>query len=199
MRMQICLASLMAAAISGQAIAFETQSSSLPLFAQNSFSTLDEAALKGKFYSGIEPFSMPMFGGAFGSNSTVAYSGYYKAFKNKAFTDIRVRSGFSPSFSGGSLFGGHDFASVSFKTGYNFGRFRPYVSAGFGALTARKFPATAFSSSDNSHQYLFGPSQGTRSFTRVGAGVDFSVTNNVTLGVSVSAGTVSGTNPGLRP
>ena len=206
MKTRILLAGVSLALFAAPALAFDTRSSTLPAFAQQPFAVQGEEALKGKFYSGIEPFRLSMHGDfvrAFGQGignapGAVSYAGYYRAFKNKSFADIRVRSGFAPSVSLGNSAGGYDFTSVNLKAGYNLGRFQPFVMARFGAANSNGFRGAGFIPNDNAARYFFSGPQTSASFVQVGAGFNYAVTNNITLGVAVSAGAVS-SSTALRP
>ncbi len=179
----------------GCASAFESRTVNLPVFAQHPFSIHEDEALKGKFYSGVEPFGLSMHGGfgrAFGAPPRqTAYSGYYRAFRNKSFTDIRVRSGYAPALLSGGTARGYDFTTVDLKAGYNLGRFQPFLIARVGAANSRAFRGVGFAPGDNGYQALFGGPRASASFVQVGAGFNFAVSPNVSLGFSVSAGAVN--------
>jgi opacity protein-like surface antigen len=75
------------------------------------------------------------------------------------------------------------------KLGYDFGRVTPYLYAGGGLAHATAFNSALPDASTTINGLFYGPG-GVRTVTALGAGVDYHVTNNVTIGVS--AGVVKG-------
>jgi opacity protein-like surface antigen len=120
-------------------------------------------------------------------------AGYDKRFDNNLVLGVKFDTGFAPFLTNAGRFQGFDYAMGSVKLGYDFGRVTPYVYAGGGLARA-----TAFSSelpdagATMNGVFGRGPGFGVSTF---GAGVDYHVTNNVTIGVS--AGMVKGPDAGF--
>jgi outer membrane immunogenic protein len=123
--------------------------------------------------------------GGFGGD---VYAGYDHEFANNFVLGVKVDTGYAPFAFASPRFRGVDFAMGSVKLGYDLGRITPFVYAGGGIARATAF-ATGFPDAGASLNGAFGqgPGFGVATF---GAGVDYHVTNNVT--VSVSAGMVKG-------
>lgn len=105
---------------------------------------------------------------------------------------IDVGTGHTPFVWPRGLSQGADFAFARVKVGYEMGKLTPYLSAG-GALAKldNGFAAQAGADSFNA---LFANGGGLKSYGMVGAGVDYQVTNNLSLsvGVSVQQGGLAG-------
>ena len=120
--------------------------------------------------------------GQFGGD---VFAGYDKKFANNFVIGMRFDTGYSPFLAPSSRLRGFDFAMGEVKVGYDFGRVSPYVFAGGGIARA-----TAFSSplpdaaSTMNGAFGAGPGFGVVEF---GAGVDYHVTNNITVGVQARA------------
>jgi len=121
--------------------------------------------------------------GAFGGD---VFAGYDKRFDNNLVLGVKFDTGFAPYAFG--RYRGFDYAMASVKVGYDFGRVTPYVYAGGGLARATAFSSELPDASATLNG-LFGqgPARGVTAF---GAGVDYHVTNNVTIGVA--AGVVRG-------
>ncbi len=128
--------------------------------------------------------------GAFGGD---VFAGYDKTFDNNLVLGVKLDTGFAPFLTGGGRFRGFDFALGAVKLGYDFGRVTPYVYAGGGLARATAFPSE-LPDAGATVNGLFGQGPGF-GVTTFGAGVDYHVTNNVTVGVS--AGVVRGPGAGF--
>ncbi|MDI4641621.1 hypothetical protein K9U39_11840 [Rhodoblastus acidophilus] len=120
--------------------------------------------------------------GGFGGD---AYLGYYKEFDNRIVIGAQGTAGYAPGlYDYGPR--GYDFGLAQVKVGYDMGRLMPYVT--FGAGLAR--PTSALNGAPLGFAALDDMaigSQPTSSITMVGAGVNYAVTNNLTVGVEVDA------------
>lgn len=182
------------AATMATAQAFETRT--LPLLAQDrpAFAG-SEPSLTGDFwkgrYFGHTDFSLAPSGiGSIVTNRS--FSSFGKTFDDKSFVAMRSSSGFLPTLAGPGLARGYQFSSTQLKAGYNLGRFRPYVTANFSSLRADRIGGGAVSLPGT----FYNPANtgvNTQSFATIGAGVDFAITNNLSVGVGVSVGATSGT------
>ncbi len=123
--------------------------------------------------------------GAFGGDVTV---GYDHEFQNNLVLGLKFDTGFAPFATTIPRFTGFDYAMGSVKVGYDLGRITPFVYAGGGIARATAF-SSEFPDAGATMNGAFGQGPGF-GVTTFGAGVDYHVTNNVT--VSVSAGMVNG-------
>ncbi len=128
--------------------------------------------------------------GQFGGD---VFAGYDKRFDNNLVLGVKFDTGYAPFLTSHGRFQGFDFAMSEVKLGYDFGRVTPYIYAGGGLARATSF-ASGFPDAATTMNGVFGtgPGFGVATF---GAGVDYHVTNNVTIGVS--AGMVKGPGAGF--
>jgi outer membrane immunogenic protein len=122
------------------------------------------------------------------------FAGYDKTFDNHLVLGVKFDTGYAPLLTSSGRFRGFDFAMTEVKLGYDFGRVTPYIYAGGGFARATAFNS-GLPDADNSINGLFYGPGPTRTVTSLGAGVDYHVTNNVTL--SVGAGVVNGAGAGF--
>lgn len=80
-------------------------------------------------------------------------------------------------------FSGSNFALAEASVAYDMGRVRPWASVGLGAARATRFGG--FSGGLNAVNALFDGEGKTARFVAVGAGVDYAVTDKLTIGVAV--------------
>jgi len=123
--------------------------------------------------------------GAFGGD---VFAGYDREFANNLVLGVKFDTGYAPFAAGFGRLRGFDYALGSVKLGYDFGRLTPFVYAGGGLARATAFPSE-LPDAGSTLNGVFGQGPG-RGVATFGAGVDYHVTNNVTL--SVSAGVVNG-------
>jgi opacity protein-like surface antigen len=116
-----------------------------------------------------------------------AFVGYSQAFDNHLVLGIKASAGYMPAFFSRGPAKGFDFAMTNVKLGYEMGRIQPYVTAGIGLARQTSGFGTNLPNTGDSLNNLFGGGSGTRALTNVGAGVDFAVTEHLTVGVGVSA------------
>jgi opacity protein-like surface antigen len=109
------------------------------------------------------------------------FAGYDKTFANNFVIGVRFDTGYSPFLTPSGRFRGFDFAMGEVKLGYDFGRVSPYVFAGGGIARATNF-SSPFPDAATAVNGAFGtgPGFGVATF---GAGVDYHITNNITVGV----------------
>jgi opacity protein-like surface antigen len=115
--------------------------------------------------------------GAFGGD---VFAGYDKRLDNNFVLGVKLDTGFAPFALG--RYQGFDYALGSVKLGYDFGRVTPYLYAGGGLARATAF-ASELPDASATLNGLFGQGPG-RAVTTFGGGVDYRLTNNVTVGVS---------------
>ncbi|MCC2099247.1 MAG: hypothetical protein KDJ29_20325 [Hyphomicrobiales bacterium] len=184
------LSAMMIAGAPAAALAFDSLSSPLPLFAQDGQPAFASGSIFKGFYSGSD-FSFAGGGGLRGLPSETRYFGYRHTFKNKVFADVKTRSGFMPVMGGGSVLG-YDFSSVRMKTGYSFGRFQPFIAASVSVAAPQQFDALTFKPFGGASNGLNSAAAGTRSLATVTAGFNYKVTNNLSFGAAVSVTGASG-------
>ena len=126
------------------------------------------------------------FKGAKGAAGGDVFAGYDKHFDNNFVLGAKFDTGFAPSPFG--RYRGFDYALGEVKLGYDFGRVTPYVYAGGGLARATAF-SSALPDAGATMNGAFGSGPG-RGIGTFGAGVDYRVNNNITIGVA--AGVVKG-------
>ena len=110
---------------------------------------------------------------------------YLKPLENNFVLGVSGGMGHVPGSWGGNLAKGFDYAKANVKLGYDMGRVMPYVTAG-GMIAKPNFNMNGLSPNDPVNS-LFSGSGSVRGLATVGAGVDYAITNNLTVGVSVGA------------
>jgi opacity protein-like surface antigen len=117
-------------------------------------------------------------------------AGYDKTFANNFVIGVKFDTGYAPLVAPLGRFQGFDFAMAEVKVGYNFGRVTPYVFAGGGLARATAF-ASPFPDAATTMNGAFGagPGFGVATF---GAGVDYHVNNNITVGVEARVANAPG-------
>jgi opacity protein-like surface antigen len=129
--------------------------------------------------------------GQFGGD---VFVGYDKTLENHLVLGVNFDTGYAPFQTPSGRFHGFDYAMTNVKLGYDFGRVTPYIYAGGGLAHATAFNS-GFPNADATINGLFSGPGGARAVTTLGAGVDYHVTNNVTVGVS--AGVIKGPGGGF--
>lgn len=118
------------------------------------------------------------FGGA-------AYVGYGKELDNHIVISAQGSAGYLPGL---SQYGprGYDFGMAEVKVGYDMGRLMPYVTLGAGIAR----PTSTLNGGPKGFDAIndmFVGSQPATTITTVGAGVDYAITDRLTVGVQVNA------------
>ena len=179
------LFTLGALAFCGFARAAEAPTDPLPTFARAPDAATDAASPWNGMYIGSEIFAS-IGRGSRGHVGGGGYLGYNREFDNKLVLGVEAGAGFSPAAFQRGPYGGYDYAKANVKLGYDMGRWMPFVTAGVGLAKSTAFSGT-FASTGDSINNLFGPSSNTKTFTSLGAGVDYKLTDKLTIGVAVSA------------
>ncbi|MBV8183448.1 MAG: outer membrane beta-barrel protein [Hyphomicrobiales bacterium] len=141
------------------------------------------------FYAGSEVFAFSGKGVKHGAGGA-AFFGYNCEFDNNLVIGIEASTGFAPSVFKHGPYSGYEFAATNVKLGYDMGRLLPYVTAGF--AFAKPDVRSGYLSATDSVNDLFGSPSNVKVLGSVGAGFDYQVTNNLAVGVAVSAGTNRG-------
>jgi outer membrane immunogenic protein len=118
------------------------------------------------------------------------FAGYDHEFKNNLVLGVKLDTGYAPFTSMSGRFRGFDYTVGTVKLGYDFGKVTPFVYAGGGIARATNFASGPDAGATLNGAFGSGPGFGVTTF---GAGVDYHVTNNVTL--SVSGGVMKGNGP----
>jgi opacity protein-like surface antigen len=118
--------------------------------------------------------------GQFGGD---VFAGYDKTFENNLVLGVRFDTGYEPLLTSSGRFRGFDYAMTNVKLGYDFGRVAPYLYAGGGLAHATAFNSALPDANTTINGLFYGPGA-THAVTALGAGVDYHITNNVTIGVS---------------
>lgn len=190
---RILIAAVLAAAAPSPGQAFET--TPLPIMAQDTqaFATVD-SPWKGDVFA-RSPFGFSPFGLSLAPANT-SFTSFSTKLDEKTTFGMRSMSGFVSTMSGPGLSRGFGFSATEMKFGYAAGNVRPWMSASFGAMTPNRFGGPLGLVGDPANP-MFTGTQGP-SFARVGAGVDFAISDKVTLGFGVSVGTMNGVNTGFN-
>ena len=95
-------------------------------------------------------------------------------------------AGYTPALFAADGVRGFDFAQADAKLGYDLGRFLPYVTGGVALLRPVLRPGSGLPGPGNAFNDLLNGTATLKAATTVGAGVDYAVTGNLTVGVAVS-------------
>jgi opacity protein-like surface antigen len=142
------------------------------------------------FYAGSELFAVSGKGtkGLVGGG---AFVGYNHEFDNKLVIGIQASTGLTTG-SYRSRFVGYDFAATNVKLGYDMGRLMPFLTAGVALAKPNIRGGPGYAGAGDSLNDLFNSRSDVRAFGTVGAGFDYAITNNLSVGLAVSAGTGRG-------
>jgi opacity protein-like surface antigen len=141
------------------------------------------------FYAGSEVFAFSGKGVKHGAGGA-AFLGYNREFDNNLVIGLEASTGFAPSLFKHGPYSGYEFATTNVKLGYDMGRLLPYVTAG--VAFAKPDVRSGYLSATDSANDLFGSPSNLKVLGSVGAGFDYQVTNNLAVGLAVSAGTNRG-------
>jgi opacity protein-like surface antigen len=142
----------------------------LPTFAAT---TPSVAPLSGASFSGGTPdaFAWPAFNPGYSANF------------GKALLGVETKTGFASNPFATAA--GFESSQSSMKVGYDLGRFKPFVTAGFGEVRAPAFGgANLFSSALPNATNPFAP---TSRSTTLGAGFNYAITEKLSVEMSVQA------------
>jgi outer membrane immunogenic protein len=134
---------------------------------------------------GAEAFGAAASGrGARGGFGGDAYVGYYKEFDNNIVVGAQGAAGYLPGL---YKYGprGYDFGLADLKVGYDMGRLLPYVTMGVGLAKPTSMPNGSPTGFDSLNDMFVG-SGPTSQIVTVGAGVDYAVTDHLTIGIGAN-------------
>lgn len=196
MRRALCLALPLLAAAIAPARAADAQPVFIqPMFGLPTFArapeapTRDPASIwKGLSY-GVEAFGVSGKGikGGFGGAANVAWR---QPIDDRLSFQFKTSAGYMPGVWKASPWAksgvtGSNFVFSEASLAYEAGRLRPWASVGAGYAKATRYGG--FSGGLNSVNDMFGEPGKGAGFVAVGAGVDYAVTDKLTVGVSVHA------------
>jgi opacity protein-like surface antigen len=122
-----------------------------------------------------------------------AFAGYERHFDNNLVLGIQASTGFVPFSIQHSPFKGYDYGEVSAKVGYEMGRLTPYLTTGIVLARPNGTPGAGYLSPTDSVNNLFNNNGSNLSASGVvGAGVNYALTDKLTVGVAASVGTGRG-------
>lgn len=137
-------------------------------------------------YIGTEVFGIAARGGRGGVGGGV-FGGYDHEFANSVVLGVQGSTGYSPAWTGFGRAKGFDYAATDIQLGYDMGRLTPFVTAGVVLLRPHfGLGGSPFGSTDSLNAVMGGPGE-VRGATRVGVGATYAVTNNLSVGLAVSA------------
>jgi opacity protein-like surface antigen len=168
--------------VSAAALAQATSPTGLPSLA---LSPQPQQSIWNGFFVGSEVFAISRKGakGLIGGGVT---AGYNTSLPNNFILGISTSAGYAPAFYAGSGVRGFDYAKANIKLGYDMGRLMPYVTTG--VVLAKPNFGNGYLSATDSTNNLFNGSSNLRSAASVGAGFDYAITKNLTVGIGVSVG-----------
>ena len=168
-----------------------TNPPSLPSLALDPQGTLSPSIWKG-LYVGSDVFfsagnhSRGVVGGG-------AFAGFERHFDNNLVLGIQGSMGFAPFSIQHSPFKGYDYGEVSAKVGYEMGRVTPYLTTGVVLARPNGTPGAGYLGPTDSANNLFNNGGSNLAASGIiGAGVDYAVTDKLTVGVAAAVGTGRG-------
>jgi outer membrane immunogenic protein len=190
MRPVVLLAALLALGSPAQAADLPAVATTLPSLA------LDPQAPPPSIWKGLYVGTDIFVAGAKGSKPFVgggAYAGYDRHFDNNLVLGVEASIGYAPYRFLNGPFKGYDYAEVNAKIGYEMGRLTPYLTTGVALAKPNSAPGGYFSAADSANNIFNGSSNLSASGV-VGAGFDYALTHDVTVGL---AATISGGRNGF--
>lgn len=182
-RLVVALVAL--SALASPALADDRALAPLPTFARNPPAEPPSAPPWSGLVVGSEIFGVSGKGvkSGFGGDG---FLGYDRALDDNLFVGVRASAGYSPAWRGFGPSNGFDFAMASVKIGYDAGRWKPYVVGELGLAKFNSVGIAGLPNAGDSINNLFIGSSRAKPLAAVGAGVDYAVTDRLTVGVSVS-------------
>jgi len=173
-------------ALASPALAADASLAPLPAFVQNPPAEPPPANPWSGLYVGSEIFGI----GGKGVKGGVGGDGFFgfdRAVGDNFFIGVRGSAGYSPNLWSLGPANGFDFAMTSFRVGYEEGRWKTYVMGDVGLAKLNSVGVPSVPNAGDSINNLFNGGSRVKPLTAVGAGVDYAITENLTVGVSVSA------------
>jgi opacity protein-like surface antigen len=121
-----------------------------------------------------------------------AFVGYDHHFDNNLVLGVRATTGFAPFSIQHSPFKGYDYGEVSAKVGYEMGRLTPYLTTGVALARPNANPGAGYWNAADSANNLFNGGSNLSASGVIGAGFDYALTSNMTVGIAATVGTGHG-------
>jgi outer membrane immunogenic protein len=157
---------------------------------------LDPQAPPPSIWKGLYVGSDIFFSAGKGEKGLVgggAFVGYDRHFDNNLVLGVQASTGFAPFSIQHNPFKGYDYGEVNAKVGYEMGRLTPYLTAGVALAKPNVNPGAGYLSATDSANNLFNNNASSLSASGVvGAGFDYALTNNTTIGIAAVVGTGHG-------
>ena len=123
----------------------------------------------------------PMAGGG-------AYIGYDRHFDNNLVLGVQASAGYAPLVFQPGPFKGVDYAQASLRLGYEMGRLTPYVTTGIVLAKPDGSPGAGYLSPADSINNVFNGSSNLVTSGVFGAGFNYALTSNTTVGLGAIVG-----------
>ncbi len=159
---------------------------------------LDPQAPPPSIWNGLYVGSDLFVAGAKGSKPGVgggAFVGYDRHFDNNLVLGVQASSGYSPFVIPSGPYRGFDYAEVSAKVGYEMGRFTPYLLTGIALAKPNGAPSSGYLSAADSADNVFNGGASLAASGVFGAGLDYKLTSNTTIGIAAVVGAGRGFVP----
>ena len=184
-------AALLASASAAQATDQTNPPASLPSLALDPNAAPSPSIWKGLYVGGDVFFSAGSHSkGVVGGS---AFAGYTSHFDNNLVLGIQASTGFVPFSIQHSPFKGYDYGELSAKVGYEMGRVTPYMTTGVVLARPNGTPGAGYLSAADSANNLFTNNGSNLAASGIiGAGVDYALTDKLTVGVAATVGTGRG-------
>lgn len=112
-------------------------------------------------------------------------AGYDRLLPNNVLLGLSVSTGIAPGLSAFGPLQAYDFAAAGLKLGYPIGRWTPYMTTDVVLAKPQSRFGGTFSGMDTAND-LFNSTERVDAGARVGAGFDYALTNDVSVGLGVS-------------
>jgi opacity protein-like surface antigen len=136
--------------------------------------------------------SKPMAGGG-------AYIGYDHHFDNNLVLGVQASTGYAPLVFQPGPFKGFDYAQASVRVGYEMGRLTPFVTTGIALAKPTGAPGAGYLSPTDSANDVFNGTSNLAASGVVGAGFNYALTSNTSVGLAAVVGTGRGFVPPPSP
>ncbi|MGA2793789.1 MAG: hypothetical protein ABSE69_09675 [Roseiarcus sp.] len=117
-----------------------------------------------------------------------AYMGYDRHFDNNLVVGVQASTGYAPLVIQPGPFKGFDYAQASARLGYEMGRLTPYLTTGVALAKPNGAPGAGYLSAADSANNVFNGSSSLAASGVFGAGFDYALTSNTTVGLAAVVG-----------
>jgi opacity protein-like surface antigen len=127
------------------------------------------------------------------------YIGYDHVFANHLVLGVQASAGYAPLIFQPGPFKGFDYAEASAQFGYQMGRVTPFVMTGVVLAKPNGLPGAGYWSTADSLNNVFNGASNLAASGVVGAGFDYALTANTTVGLAAIVTTGHGLAPPVAP